>query len=222
MISIIMSTYNSAETLSKSIDSILSQTFRDFEFLIMDDGSTDNTNQILEKYLEIDKRLKIFKNKHNIGLTKSLNLLIEKSKYDILARQDSDDISHNQRLEKQYNLLTSSNYSFCTTRAQSMQTQKKIPRITFYLPKKILLKYKNPFVHGTLMMRKKTFMEIGGYNVDYEYAQDYKLMLDLYKMGSKVKILKQVLYYLNTEDNISTLKAKEQRHYFKKAQKEKY
>jgi len=80
------------------------------------------------------------------------------------------------------------------------------------------LKYKNPFVHGTLMISKKTFMEIGGYNVDYEYAQDYKLMLDLYRAGSKVKILKQVLYYLNTENNISTLKATEQRYYFKKAQ----
>ena len=56
MISIIMSTYNSADTLSKAIDSILSQTFKDFEFLIMDDGSTDNTQQILENYLEIDNR----------------------------------------------------------------------------------------------------------------------------------------------------------------------
>lgn len=218
MISIIMSTYNSADTLPKAIDSILSQTFKDFEFLIMDDGSTDNTQQILENYLEIDNRVKIFKNRQNIGLTKSLNLLAERSNYEILARQDSDDISHNQRLEKQYSLLMSTDFSICTTRAKSMQTLKKIPRFTFYFPKKMLLKYKNPFVHGTLMINKKTFMEIGGYNVDYEYAQDYKLMLDLYRAGSKVKILKQVLYYLNTENNISTLKATEQRYYFKKAQ----
>ena len=61
MISIIMSTYNSADTLSKAIDSILSQTFKDFEFLIMDDGSTDNTQQILENYLEIDNRVKYLK-----------------------------------------------------------------------------------------------------------------------------------------------------------------
>ena len=213
-----MSTYNSADTLPKAIDSILTQTFKDFEFLIMNDGSTDNTQQILENYLRIDKRVKIFKNRKNIGLTKSLTLLVDKSNYEILARQDSDDISHIQRLEKQYSFLMSTNFSICTTRAKSMQTLKKIPRFTFYFPKKMLLKYKNPFVHGTLMISKKTFMEIGGYNVDYEYAQDYKLMLDLYRAGSKVKILKQVLYYLNTENNISTLKATEQRYYFKKAQ----
>ena len=94
MISIIMSTYNSEDTLSEAIESILIQTFKDFEFLIMNDGSNDGTDEILNHYLKKDARIKIFKNTNNIGLTKSLNYLVNKSKYEIIARQDSDDLSH--------------------------------------------------------------------------------------------------------------------------------
>lgn len=219
MISIIMSTYNSEDTLSEAIESILSQTFKDFEFLIMNDGSNDGTDEILNHYLKKDARIKIFKNNNNIGLTKSLNYLVNKSKYEIIARQDSDDLSHKQRLEKQYNLLNSTVFSICTTRSQSIQTLKKIPNLSFYLPIKLLLKFKNPFVHGTLMMSKKILLDLGCYDEDYKYAQDYKLMLDLYRSGNKVKIINEVLYYLNTKDNISSNNSYEQKFFFNKARK---
>lgn len=221
MISIIMSTYNSEDTLSEAIESILFQTFKDFEFLIMNDGSNDGTDEILNHYLKKDARIKIFKNTNNIGLTKSLNYLVDKSKYEIIARQDSDDLSHKQRLEKQYNLLNSTVFSICTTRSQSIQTLKKIPNLSFYLPIKLLLKFKNPFVHGTLMMSKKILLDLGCYDEDYKYAQDYKLMLDLYRSGNKVKILNEVLYYLNTKDNISSNNSYEQKFFFNKARKAK-
>jgi glycosyltransferase involved in cell wall biosynthesis len=221
MISIIMSTYNSEDTLSEAIESILIQTFKDFEFLIMNDGSNDGTDEILNHYLKKDARIKIFKNTNNIGLTKSLNYLVNKSKYEIIARQDSDDLSHKQRLEKQYNLLNSTVFSICTTRSQSIQTRKKIPNLSFYLPIKLLLKFKNPFVHGTLMMSKKILLDVGCYDEDYKYAQDYKLMLDLYRSGNKVKIINEVLYYLNTKDNISSNNSHEQKFFFNKARKAK-
>ena len=83
-LSVIMSVYNSEENLSDSIESILNQTYKNFEFLIMDDGSSDNSSEILGEYAKKDNRVKIFKNSDNLGLTKSLNILISSSKGSIL------------------------------------------------------------------------------------------------------------------------------------------
>ena len=103
LISVLLSVYNDDENIKKSIDSILSQSYKNIELLVIDDGSTDQTYEILNDIK--DSRLKIFRNKDNLGLTKCLNILIKKSQGQILARQDSDDISLPTRLEVQYNLL---------------------------------------------------------------------------------------------------------------------
>ena len=100
MISVIMSTYNNQSSVGYAIESVLNQTYKDIELLIMNDGSIDNTKEVLGKYLDNEK-VKVFTNKENIGLTKSLNILINESKGNFIARQDSDDISLDSRLEKQ-------------------------------------------------------------------------------------------------------------------------
>ena len=99
LVSIIMSSFNEEQYISDSISSILNQSFEDFEFLILDDGSSDRTYEILESFTKLDKRVKIFKNEKNLGLTKSLNILISNSNSKYIARQDSDDISHRDRLK---------------------------------------------------------------------------------------------------------------------------
>src|SRR3972149_9017394 len=100
-ISVIMSVYNNAPYLCESIDSILEQTFHDFEFIIINDASTDYTHKILMKCKEKDRRLKVLSNESNQGLATSLNkgLLVAKGKY--IARQDADDISLPERLKIQ-------------------------------------------------------------------------------------------------------------------------
>ena len=103
--SIIMSTYNHEKSLSQSINSILSQKYEDFEFLILNDNSTDETMAILDKFKKKDSRIKVFNNNKNLGLTKSLNILIKESKGSLIFRQDSDDISLPNRLMKQVYLL---------------------------------------------------------------------------------------------------------------------
>jgi glycosyltransferase involved in cell wall biosynthesis len=85
MISVLMSCYNNATSLEEAIESILNQSYSDFEFLIINDGSTDNSQDILNKYYS-NKKIKLFKNKKNIGLTKSLNILIEKAQGEIILR----------------------------------------------------------------------------------------------------------------------------------------
>ena len=213
LISVIMSTYNSEETIKNSIESIISQSYQNFELLIIDDASTDSTLNKIQLYQEKYKNIRIYENKKNIGLTKCLNILLEKTKGDYIARQDDDDISINTRLENQLKIIKSKNLDFCTTRAITSPGGRSRPNLSFYLPQKVLINYKNPFVHGTLMIKKNTITEIGGYDENFYYSQDYKLMYDLIKKGYKFKTLREKLYILNTENNLSELKKKEQHYY---------
>ncbi len=218
LISVLLSVYNDDENIKKSIDSILSQSYKNIEVLVIDDGSTDKTYKILNGIKDI--RLKIFRNKENLGLTKCLNILIKKSQGQILARQDSDDISLPTRLELQYNFLHKSQLDACTTRAFIKNTKKSIPRFSHLLPLNFVIKYKNPFIHGTLMVKKSAVLNIGMYDENIKYAQDYKLFKELLKENYKIKILKTRLYVLNMENNISSLKKEDQQNFFRKIQKE--
>ena len=214
-ISVIMSAYNSEDSVENSITSILNQTYEDLELLIMDDASTDNTFKICESLKNKDQRIKLYKNKSNLGLTKSLNKLISLSSGEIIARQDSDDLSKKERIEKQLKFLEENNLDACTSRAKIMYSQKITPRFSLLLPKKLVIRYKNPFIHGTLFIKKNVLIENNSYDERFVYSQDYKLMSDLIKKNKKILIMNENLYSLNMENNISTLKTKEQYYYAK-------
>ena len=96
-ISVLMSVFNDEINVESSISGVLNQTYDNFELLIMDDCSTDSTKKIIKQYKNKDKRVKIFENSKNIGLTKSLNKLLNEAQGDLIARQDSDDLSLTQR-----------------------------------------------------------------------------------------------------------------------------
>ena len=214
MISVIMSVYNGDKFLSSSIESILKQTYSDFELLILDDGSTDNTSKILNSYRNHEK-IRLFKNNENIGLTKSLNLLINKSKGSYIARQDCDDLSDSKRLEKQLSYLLKYDLDACTARAINKQSNRLTPRFSYYLPYKISVKFKNPFIHGTLFIKSEILKKLM-YDERLYYAQDYLLFLQILK-SYKIKTLNQGLYILNTRDNISEKYKVEQKKFFKLA-----
>ena len=152
-ISVIMSVYNDENNVANAIQSILDQTFDDFEFLIIDDCSTDNTYEEMTKFLN-DSRVKLYVNEENIGLTKSLNKLIEESSGKYIFRQDSDDISFNNRLDEQIKILETKDVKTCTTRAIDINNNKIIPGLSSWIPKKITMKFKNPYIHGTLAIEK--------------------------------------------------------------------
>tara|TARA_B100001996_G_scaffold190811_1_gene145928 strand:- start:457 stop:1143 length:687 start_codon:yes stop_codon:yes gene_type:complete len=218
LISVLLSVYNDEKNIKKSIDSILLQSYKNIELLVMDDCSMDRTYEILNEIN--DRRIKIFRNKENQGLTKSLNTLIENSSGKILARQDSDDISLPSRLEVQYRNLLKYQLDACTTRAYVKNSKRSIPRYSHFLPVSFVVRFKNPFIHGTLMVKKEVLQDIGLYDENIKYAQDYKLFLDLLKKNYKIKVLKNKLYVLNMENNISTLKKEEQNYFFNKIKKE--
>ena len=215
MISVIMSAYNAEKHISNSIESILSQSYQNFEFLIMDDGSTDNTSKIITSYIKTDTRIKLFNNKSNIGLTKSLNFLINQANGEYLARQDSDDVSDSKRFELQLNFMITNNLQASTTRAKIKNTNNKIPGYSYYLPHKLLMKFKNPFIHGTLIIKKSLMQTVGLYDEDYYLAQDYKLFADLLSRKYKIGSLNKCLYTLNVDNNLSNKFKSQQQEYAK-------
>ena len=204
MISVIMSVYNNEDKLEEAIKSILNQTYKDIEFLIVDDKSSDSSLEILNKFKKIDSRIKIYSNSTNIGLTKSLNKLIKLTKGKLIARQDADDFSSIERFDKQIKFMNKYNLDACTTRARTIGSNKLRPRFTIYFPNKLIIKFKNPFIHGTLLIKKEIINSVGNYDENFYYAQDYKLFFDLLSKGYKIKTMKTSHYFLNIKNNIST------------------
>ena len=212
-VSVIMSCYNSQETVGRAIESILNQTLGNIELLICDDSSIDNTYETILRYEDLDKRVKVYKNTKNLGLTKTLNFLIDKAKGTLIARQDDDDISLSERLKTQVSILEEENLDFITTRAKVLGDKKLIPGISFNLPNSLVMNFKNPFIHGTLLIDKEVLNSVGNYDERFYYAQDYKLFSDLLSRGYKYSTLKNPLYELNIKDNISSKFIKEQDYY---------
>ena len=202
-----MSVYNGAKFLAEAIDSILAQTFTDFEFIIIDDASTDDSLQVINSYK--DARIIVVQNTKNLGLTKSLNIGIAKAKGKYIARMDSDDISLPKRLEKQFGFMEEHlEFAFCGTRAKTINDVGK--EISFFKPptdsSKILalLLFKNCFYHSSLIIRTEKLLQVSGYNENYKYAQDYRLYLELFKnkcYGTNLK--EQLLVYRVLNSNIS-------------------
>ena len=213
LVSVLMSTFNSEKTLERAIDSILNQSYKHLEFLICNDGSTDNTVKILEKYSNLYDQIEIINNKNNIGLTKSLNLLIDKSKGDFIARQDADDYSDPDRLKEQIKHCINNKFQAVFTRSYNLNKNTSMQNISYLIPYKLLVKFRNPFVHGTMLINSKIIKTLGGYDEDFYFAQDYKLYRDLIDNGVRIKKERKILYYLNTKNNISSLRKKEQKYY---------
>ncbi len=105
LVSILLSVYNSEKTIEESLNSLLNQTYKNIEILVIDDGSKDSSLEICKSYENKNKQIEVYENKNNIGLTKSLNKLLIRSRGELIARQDADDISSPERIEKQVEFL---------------------------------------------------------------------------------------------------------------------
>ena len=213
LISVLLFVFNAEKDINVAIQSILNQSYKDLELLIIDDGSTDNSYQICMNISEQDNRVKVFRNHNNLGLTKSLNLLINESSGKYLARQDADDWSEETRFEKQLKFMNDENIDVVYARSVRNDTQNIFPRLSYYLPLNFVLRYKNPLIHGTMLAKKNIIEKVGGYDEKFIYSQDYKLAFDLINLGFKLRIMKNVLYKSNFINNISTTKKKEQEYY---------
>ena len=142
-----------------------------------------------------------------------MNILINESISPVIARQDADDQSMKSRFEKQFSTFKNDKYDVCTSRAKIKNSERNIPKYSYFFPKKLIIKYKNPFIHGTLMIKKDVLKSIGGYDEKFYYSQDYELFYKLLKNNFKFKNIYEPLYVLNTENNISSEFRNEQKYY---------
>jgi len=204
-VSVIMSTFNSAATVGQAVASILGQSFDNFEFLVVNDGSTDKTDGILAGFS--DPRLRILHNADNIGLTRSLNKAISASCGRYIARQDADDVSMPERLRKQTEFLDEHrDVALLGTSRATLNDAGKILSTTI-LPAepdfRRLLK-SNCLVHGSIMVRREVMVELGGYNEDFRQSQDYELWLRIAK-NHRIMNLQEPLYGVRRHSERVTL-----------------
>lgn len=213
-----MGVFNNELDVKNAIESIINQSYNNFEFLICDDSSEDNSYIICKEMSKIDNRIKLYKNNKNIGLTKTLNFLISKAEGSIIARQDADDLSHHSRLEKQIPYLDK--YDAVVCRSNSIQDNTIKPKVSHLIPYKLIINFKNPFVHGSLVINKLSLNKIQNYKEDFYYAQDFKLFSELIYKKNKIKYLKSPLYFHNTKNNISSKHLDEQNYFASKIKTE--
>jgi len=220
-VSVIMSVYNGEDYLQESIESILNQTFSDFEYLIIDDCSTDNTWEMLSQYAEKDPRIILVKNSENLGLTKSLNKGLTLAKGEYIARQDADDISLPQRFEKEVKVLDEQPDCVlvsCNIQLIQGRNQKVIEVMNRSCPPELvdwyLLFYNHVAGHSQVMYRRSNVITLGGYSEQWLYSEDYELWCRFAKSKKKIVILPEILLtYRRHGQNISVQKAKQQETY---------
>jgi hypothetical protein len=194
-ITVLMSVYNAERYLHEAMDSILNQTFKDYEFVIVNDGSTDGTLGILQGYR--DPRIRIINNPQNIGLTQSLNEALKSARGEYIARQDADDISLPDRLARQLRFMqTHPEVGGAGSWAEFIDPQgeriRRAQRPTEHDEICAHLLIYNPFIHTSAFIRKQTLEEVGGYREDLRYAQDYDLWWRLAQVG-RVTVIPRVL-----------------------------
>jgi glycosyltransferase involved in cell wall biosynthesis len=197
LISILLPVLNGQDSISNAIDSILNQSHKNFELIIINDGSTDNTDKIITNFSLIDKRIKIITNPKNIGIVKSLNLGIDFASGNFIARQDADDYSHPKRLEIMLHIILKYNYDLLSTLAnyQLNKDLSEFPIMNFnnYKIKNAIFKRGNPIVHGSILA-KANLLKDNYFNPEIRLIEDFELWLRLKRLGYKIGIINLTLY----------------------------
>ncbi|MFS3076803.1 glycosyltransferase family 2 protein [Bacteroides thetaiotaomicron] len=211
-ITILMPVRNGEKYIKESIDSILKQTFTDFELLIMDDGSTDRTVERIERYT--DERIRLIRRKHNF--IRNLNEGLELALGAYIARMDADDIMHTERLRIQLKRMKKNpNITVCGTWAKIF-SDKGNERNVFHFGHEIicepvleLLKY-NMLLHPSVMVKKEFLFNHHIKYQNYPYVEDYKLWFDIAKAGGILFVEPQELMMLRRSDTQVTVTKKEE------------
>ncbi len=209
-ISILMTVFNSDTFLKKSIQSILGQTYENFEFIIVDDGSTDRSSEILNSIN--DKRLKIYRLEKKIGRTKALNFGLKKCNTNIISIQDADDISNDDRLEKTMKIfsqnqnvgLVFTNFDFINSEDEIIKDRKSLIRPEYFRSD---LTYMNVIAHSSVTFKRNlSSNEKIFYDESFIYAQDYHLILRFLKNSKLFLINEKLLRIRDHKKNMSNLK----------------
>ena len=205
-ITVLMPVYNGEKYLREAIDSIFNQTFTDFEFLIVDDGSTDNSVEIINSYQ--NSRINLVKNDKNEGLVYTLNRGLSLAKGEYIARMDCDDISLPERLKKQIDFLDSNSEIAVVGTWIKVINEKEEPQTTWQYPLKPLeiqwnLYFYCPLAHPSVMFRKRIILSNGSYSPEMTHAEDYELWWRLSKKYLLANLPDILLIYRQHQSSIT-------------------
>lgn len=200
-VSVIMAVHNDNNFLSHAIESIQRQTFGDFEFIIIDDGSFDGSSETLKYFATQDSRIQLITQERR-GLTKSLNAGIRLSRGQLIARMDADDIAEPIRLQAQVKYLCDHPDVVCLG-AQALKIDEdgdpvelwNVPTDHNEIVKELLKGHGGKIIHPLFLMRRESLMKLGGYNERYLFAQDYDLLLRLAEIGTLANLPDTLLRY---------------------------
>lgn len=215
-VSVVMSVYNGERYLRESIESVLDQTYRNFEFIIINDGSTDSTREIALSY--DDRRVCLIDNKKNMGLTKSLNRGLQIARGEYIARMDADDISMPDRFEKQIDFLDCHrDYAVVGTFLKVINENSKtvftIEKPVHHAEIREFLNKDNCIGHGSAMIRRVCLQNVGFYDESIEKSQDYELWLRISGNYMLANIPEYLYMWRSHKENISEKHRNEQKHY---------
>lgn len=211
-VSVLMPVYNAEQYLAQAIESILNQSLKDFEFIIINDYSTDNSDEIIKSYT--DQRIKYFQNDENLGLIKTLNKGIELCSGNYIARMDSDDVSMPHRLAQQVDFMDRNiEYGMCGGNAIIIDKSRNKTGFIKNLYSNELLKinllFSVPFVHPCVMFKREVF-SFFQYDINYKHVEDYDLWCRIAEKWKVANIPNNLLQYRWHDSNISVVHEEEQ------------
>jgi len=203
-LSVVMPVHNALAFLDASIKSILEQTFTDFEFVILDDASTDGSTELLREWARRDARIQLHHSTARLGLSGSSNAVVAKAQASIVARMDADDVTHPDRLRRQLDVLeTYPDIAVVGTLCNGIDAGGRIvrPRDRWRLVRRSAY---IPFPHGAVMFRRAVFDAVGGYDENAVRAEDQDLFSRMATKG-RVVTLPDILYSYRYHSNNATI-----------------
>lgn len=209
MVSVVLPAYNAASTIRESINSVIEQTFSDWELIIINDGSNDNTDSIIRSF--IDKRIIYLNNAVNRGLIYTLNRGFSLAQGKYIARMDADDICLPKRLEKQVAFMEKHpDVVVCGTQIKYFGTKSsRYKKLKFPLDNRALkdmLAMSTCFAHPSVMIRRSVLVSNNvTYDLDYKNAEDYSMWIDLSQYGNYANLSESLLLYRISDTQISQL-----------------
>jgi len=212
IISVLLPVYNAESFLERTLDSLFYQTYKNFEIIAINDGSTDGSLEILHRYAAKDSRLVVV-DQENCGLVKTLNKAAQLAKGEFLARMDSDDISLPRRFELQMNAFQ--NHTNTVLVAGGFDVMDEDDDILYHDPvptqKEELrraLFVRNPIAHGSVMFKKQAFIKAGGYSEECGPTEDYELWSRLIEFGDFTAVAPTIFRWRINSGGITQTKAK--------------
>lgn len=214
VVSVVMAVYNGKPYLEKSVRSILEQTFKDFEFIIINDGSEDGSGEVLEEWAAIDDRVQLV-HQENMGLIASLNRGLDLARGRYIARMDADDVSHPKRFELQVDFLdVNSGAGVAGTQVEVISEEGEHidhwtpPRASSLIAWRLL--FNAPYVHPSVMARRELLEELNGYSKSARHSEDYELWTRAIQVSCLTSVPHTLLKFRVSENSVTGSKRREQ------------